>query len=70
MDEMQTYRAALKARGLAETLFRADSVTRYAGKDGSYHLERATEEFAELADLLGYDLVKRDTAKEPAQEAA
>lgn len=60
MDKMHTYQAFLLADGLAKTLHIADAIERYARQDATYHHESADEWFRELAEHLGYDLVKRE----------
>ena len=62
-DHLYIYQAYLNARRLAETLLRADALHRYAGKDSSLHVASAADELRELADHLGYDLVKREAVK-------
>jgi hypothetical protein len=70
MEPTHFYQAGIHARYLAETLFRADTIKRYARQDATYHIDTAMDEFRQLADHLGFDLVKREPAKEPAEEAA
>lgn len=70
MEPTHFYQAGILARWLGETLFRADAIKRYARQDATYHINSAMDELKQLADHLGYDLVKREPAKEPAEEAA
>lgn len=65
-DRMHTYHAGILARYLTETLFRADSIKRYAGQDASHYFARADEQLKELANHLGFDLVKREEKQEAA----
>ena len=67
-DRLHTYQAGILARYLTESLFRADAIARYAGKDATFQYEKADEEFRALAEHLGFDLVKRDDVK-PAEAA-
>ena len=62
-DRLYIYQAYLNTRMLAETLLRADALHRYAGKDSSHYVASAADELRELADHLGYDLVKREAVK-------
>lgn len=65
-DDMNTYRAFLAARNCAECLHTAHDVP----SSRQYYTEYAIEQAQKLAALLGYVLVKREPAKEPAEEAA
>lgn len=54
-----TYLTFLKARNVSERLLRAHSAETGSFAAG-YHMEQAREEFAALADLMGFTLVKRE----------
>lgn len=62
-DKMYLYQGYLYAAAITESLLRADAVQRYAGCDASYHIDGIADELKELADHLGYDLVKREAVK-------
>jgi hypothetical protein len=66
MDTTHFYHAGILARYVAETLFRADAIKRYAGKDATFHIDKADEELKALAEHLGYNLVKREKQQEAA----
>ena len=63
-SDMTSYRAYLYARNCAEQLLAAHHLPR----DKQFHIKYALEEAQKLADVLGYDLVKRETPK--VEEAA
>lgn len=60
---MTTYRAFIAARSCAESLLAAHYDLEEAER---YHLKFALKEAQKMLDVLGYDLVKRETAKSEA----
>ena len=70
MNRMFYYQAYLHAHECAHSLLHVDILMRCADRKSDYWLKSAEADLKALADHLGYDMVKREPAKEPAEEAA
>ena len=60
-EDMTIYRAFLTARTCAEFLLSAHHMPK---DQAPYYVEYAIRESARMANFLGYDLVKREPAKQ------
>lgn len=65
---MDLYTAYLHAHHAAESFHTADTIKRHAGRTSDHYIKSAAEFLTKAADMIGYDLVKREAVK--VEEAA
>jgi hypothetical protein len=69
MNKEQIHTASMRASGAAH-YFAMAYAYKLANVERDWPLEQAMRDLTDAVEALGYDLVKREPAKEPAQEAA
>ncbi|ASY62477.1 hypothetical protein SJ05684_c10190 [Sinorhizobium sojae CCBAU 05684] len=69
-DSMEFYRAFLACRYLEESLLLAYAQQEYDPAPSGFGARDAEEKLGELAEKMGFDLVRRETVAAPAKQAA